>query len=250
MFSSTLFETLPTYLLQKLANFYERVSQQSKLQSTSHRMSVGEHRVYDLVNCGHRKSFAVGARATTIVHNCGYGAGAGKIRMGLAQQGVEMSLNEAKRMHTAYWALFSQVKAFGRWLEAMWENNGGWWLNGIGIPLCLAEDYKRDIVNRHCQGTGHSIFTLFTVVLAQALEEQDIWYAPFIWDIHDCVSFECRDEDREAVQRIVDVDVVQRVNAILGEGYVDAVKLKWDANIVKTWAEDKTEAGSVESWGV
>ena len=109
---------------------------------------------------------------------------------------------------------------------------------------------KTPFIVSNCQGTGHCIFTLFTVVLAQALEEQDIWYAPFIWDIHDCVSFECRDEDREEVQRIVDVDVVQRVNAILGEGYVDAVKLKWDANIVKTWAEDKTEAGSVESWGV
>jgi hypothetical protein len=161
-----------------------------------------------------------------------------------------MSLFEAKRMHTAYWDLFAQVKAFGRWLEAQWENNGGWWLNGIGIPQCVAEDYKRDIINRDIQGTGHLIFTLFTIILAQELQARGIWYAPFIWDIHDCVSFECRDEDKPRVQEVVDVVVVQRVNEILAGGAADAVKLKWDANIVKTWAEDKTEAGSVKDWGV
>ena len=180
----------------------------------------------------------------------GYSAGANRIRIGLAQQGVEMSLNEAKRMHTAYWALFAQVKSCTRWLEAQWERNGGWFLNGIGLPVCVADDYLRDILNRDVQSTGHGIFTLFTVILAQALQEQGIWYSPFIWDLHDCVALECRDEDRAEVQRIVDVLVVERVNQMLGEGYSEAVQLKWDANVVKTWAEDKTEAATVETWGV
>lgn len=246
MFSQTLCETLPTYLLRKLSSFYEKERLRRRLHPTSPEMLVGERRVYDLVNCGPRQSFVVGPINPIMVHNCGYGAGPGKIRLGLSQQGVEMSMAEAKRLHQAYWALFAQVKAFGRWLEAQWENNGGWWLNGIGRPLCVAADYKRDIINRDIQSTGHDCFMLFCKVTAEELQRAGIRYVPYVWDLHDCCSVEVPDEQVAEAKRIIDDVVPARVAEILG----GTVRLKWDANPVSKWSEDKTEAMSLTQEGV
>jgi DNA polymerase I-like protein with 3'-5' exonuclease and polymerase domains len=175
-----------------------------------------------------------------------YGAGPGKIRSTLAMDGVEISLNEAKRMHGAYWGIYKGVKQYGRWLEAQWERNGGWVLNGIGRPICVAEDFKRDLVNRVCQSTGHDLFMAFAALLSEELDKADIQYKPFNWDLHDACYFLVPDEYVSVARNIVDVVVVQRAAELLG----GKVGLKWDANVCKTVADDKTESMSVKDLGV
>jgi hypothetical protein len=175
-----------------------------------------------------------------------YGAGAGKIRLGLAEQGIEVSLAEAKRLHTAYWKLFAQVKNYEKWLRAQWENNGGWWLNPIGRPVCADERKLKDLCNVDCQSGGHDIFLLFTKVLAEELTARGVVYQPWNYDIHDCTALEIDKEDVEVVREVVDKVVPDKVNAILG----GVVRLKWEANFVECWAEDKTESPSIDELGV
>lgn len=175
-----------------------------------------------------------------------YGAGPGKIRATLGTDGVEISLGEAKRMHAAYWALYAGVRTYARWLEAQWERNGGWVLNGIGRPVAVAEDFKRDLVNRVVQSTGHDVFMLFTVILAEELARAGILCKPFNHDLHDACYFLVPEKDTEAARHIVDVVVVERVAQILG----GSVKMKWDAAACRTVADDKTEAASLLAEGV
>jgi DNA polymerase family A/3'-5' exonuclease len=186
------------------------------------------------------------AIAKSIVLGASYGAGPAKIRQTLGLQGIEISLGEAKQLHQGYWRLFAGVKQYARWLEAQWERNGGWVLNGIGRPVCVAEDFKRDLVNRVVQSAGHDCFMSFSKLLAQALGNAGIPYKPFNWDLHDACYFLVPDEYVSVARNIVDVVVVQQAARILGGN----VGLKWDANVCKTVADDKTESMSVKDLGV
>jgi hypothetical protein len=223
-----------------------RVNSWKKSRRTYQQTSEDVSKVYDLVNCGPRQSFVVGLTKPFVVHNCSYGAGPGKIRESLGMQGIEISLGEAKQLHQGYWRLFAGVKQYGRWLEAQWERNGGWVLNGIGRPVCVAEDFKRDLVNRVVQSAGHDCFMLFAKVLAEELTKAGIQYKPFNWDLHDACYFLVPDGDVEKARHIVDVVVVKRVAEIVRGN----VTLKWDANVCKTVADDKTESMSVKDLGV
>jgi hypothetical protein len=178
--------------------------------------------------------------------SAGYSAGPGKIRMGLSGQGIEVSLGEAKRLHSAYWGLFAQVKKYEKWLKAQWERNGGWWLNPIGRPVCADERKLKDLCNVDCQSGGHDIFLLFTKVLAEELSKRGIVYQPWNYDIHDCTALEIDERDVDEVREVVDKVVPDKVNALLG----GVVRLKWEANFVKCWAEDKTESPSIDELGV
>jgi hypothetical protein len=44
--------------------------------------------------------------------------------------------------------LYKGVKKWERHLEALWEKNGGWILNGIGRPVCIDRMYLKDRANR------------------------------------------------------------------------------------------------------
>jgi DNA polymerase I-like protein with 3'-5' exonuclease and polymerase domains len=166
--------------------------------------------------------------------------------MGLSEQGIEVSLGEAKRLHSAYWDLFAQVKKYEKWLKAQWERNGGWWLNPIGRPVCADERKLKDLCNVDCQSGGHDIFLLFTKVLAEELDKRGIVYQPWNYDIHDCTALEIDEGDVDEVREVVDKVVPDKVNALLG----GVVRLKWEANFVKCWAEDKTESPSIDELGV
>lgn len=166
-----------------------------------------------------------------------YGAGPGKIRQGLALQGVDVSMAEAKSMHSRYWELFAAVKDYEKFLLAQWERSGGWFINPIGRPICVAQDYTKDIVNRSIQSAGHDCFVLFLQVLSQTLSEYDLPYAPYIWDVHDCVMLEVPEDKAVDCKKLLDGEVLNRLNYFLN----GAVKLKGDANVVDNWAQDKFE---------
>lgn len=166
-----------------------------------------------------------------------YGAGPNKIRQGLALQGIEISLAEAKSMHSRYWELFAAVKDYEKFLLAQWERTGGWFLNPIGRPMGVSSDYLKDIVNRSIQGSGHDIFVLLNVFVERVFMRERISYAPYVWDIHDCVMLEVPEEQAAQAKQLLDGKVLDELNSFLN----GSVKFKGDANIVDNWAQDKFE---------
>ena len=166
-----------------------------------------------------------------------YGASANKIRQALGLQGIEVSSQQAKSMHEKYWKLFAQVKAYEQFLVAQWERTGGWFLNPFGRPICVAQDYVRDIINRSIQSAGHDCFIVFLAVMVEVLRKREIEYAPYIWDIHDCVMFEVPERQADECKKILDAEVLEEVNFLLD----GQVKLKGAANVVNNWWEDKQE---------
>ena len=91
-----------------------------------------------------------------VVHlSAGYGAGPGTIYATLIQAGVVITLDEVKAIHKAYWALFGGVIEYQKKLKAEWAENGGWFINGRGMPVAVADNLEKDILNRCIQNTGH-----------------------------------------------------------------------------------------------
>lgn len=225
-----LFVTIPTFLLQKLVSFYEKVRLWKRLHPTYHVTSEEGRRVYDLVNCGPRQRFVVSPTNPLIVHNCSYGAGAGKIA-----QSLGISYEEAKEMHTKYWKLFAKVKQYETFLQTQWERNEGWILNPIGRPLAVAQDYLRDVVNRSIQSGGHDCFVLYLSILSDCLRVNGIDYKPYIWDLHDAVMLTVPEDQVEDAVHIMDHTAMNLLNEKLG----GKVKLKGETNVVDNWAADK-----------
>lgn len=164
-----------------------------------------------------------------------YGAGAGKIQQSLKLQGIDISFDEAKRMHTAYWELFSKIKQYETFLKIQWERNGGWFLNPMGRPIAVAQDYLRDIVNRSIQSGGHDAFVLYLSILSEKLRDAAINYKPYIWDLHDAVMLTVPEEEVEQTVHILDVVAMDELNGKLG----GTIRLKGETNVVNNWAEDK-----------
>ena len=189
------------------------------------------------MNCGSLNRFVVSAKTPMIVHNCSYGAGAGKIRQSLGSSGIEISMSETKRLHTKYWELFDGVKAYERHLVSMWESNGGWFFNPAGLPQAIAQDRIRDITNSSIQGGSHYLFMVMTKVLCDVFKENGIDYRPYVWDIHDCVMFTVPKEQALRAKELADGLIIERFN----EAIHGSVTLRADANIVDNWWDDKKE---------
>jgi len=185
------------------------------------------------------KKEAKGARQIAkVIHlAASYGASANKIRQALGLQGIEISSGEAKAMHEKYWKLFAQVKLYEQFLLAQWERSGGWFLNPMGRPIAVAQDYVRDIINRSIQSAGHDAFIVLTNVVAEVLLANEIRYAPYIWDIHDCVMLEVPAEQADKCKELLDTTMLEELNSRLD----GPVKLKGTANVVDNWWADKQE---------
>jgi hypothetical protein len=60
------------------------------------------------------------------------------------------------------------------------------------------------------------------------------WY-PFIWDLHDCITVEVREEDAAAAKRILEQVAYEELNRWMGS----AIGLKGEAVVGKTWGDLK-----------
>jgi DNA polymerase I-like protein with 3'-5' exonuclease and polymerase domains len=101
----------------------------------------------------------------------------------------------------------------------------------------VASDYLKDIVNRSIQGSGHDIFVLFNMFVERVFMRERISYAPYVWDIHDCVMLEVPEEQAQRAKELLDGPVLDELNSFLN----GSVKFKGEANIVDNWAQDKFE---------
>lgn len=176
--SRLLFEIIPTYLLHMLENYFKQVAA-SKTSLTGHRP------VYDLVNSGPNHRFMVLGKGVMTVHNCGYGMGPNKLKDTLNLEGIPCTGDEAFQLWTAYWNLFSGIKKYEKTLQREWERRHGWVRGLWGQPVCVAEDYKKDLVNRVVQGSGHLFQMKVIEHLFRLRQERGLHYQGLIWDFHD-----------------------------------------------------------------
>lgn len=123
----------------------------------------------------------------------GYGAGAGKIWKTLLSQGVELSFEEARQIHSDYWQLFKRVKAFEEELKETRVNNGGWIVDGLGLPITIGKHKLKDILNTLIQGTGHRILVRHIANVMKLRDKKKVPFGIWIADFHDELITECQD---------------------------------------------------------
>lgn len=165
-----------------------------------------------------------------------YGAGPNKIRQTLSLEGIEMSLDEVRKIHQGYWNLYGGVKRYEKFLQAQWERNGGWVLSPIGTPICIDRMYIKDIINRNIQNSGHSILLIGLSTLITLLDHYGVPWNPIVADYHDEVLFEVPEEYAEKAVELVGI-MFEELNKVLNS----TVKLKGDTVICRSLADAKLE---------
>jgi hypothetical protein len=164
-----------------------------------------------------------------------YGMGAPKLQRTLRLEGIDISLEEAQRIHAGYWQLYRGVKEFEAELLRQMDLNGGWVLNGIGRPVGIANGYERDIVNRVVQSTGHDCHIFYIQIFTRMLNDAGIPWSSIILDMHDQAIIEVDEKHAETVKEIMGVHAYRELNAMLN----GRIPLRGEANIVRNLAEAK-----------
>jgi DNA polymerase I-like protein with 3'-5' exonuclease and polymerase domains len=126
-----------------------------------------------------------------------YGAGPKKIHETLNMQGVRISETAVREIHYQYWELYKGIKLWEAQLLDKWRVNNGWVLNGIGRPIGVHPDYKKDIVNRVIQSTGHDILVHYIYILDKWLRKHLGTYTPIVIDLHDQTIIEVPENRQE-----------------------------------------------------
>lgn len=130
-----------------------------------------------------------------IVLSTGYGAGAPKIKSELAIEGIDLSIDECKILINSYWDTFKYVRAWDKILQREWRENGGYVINGRGLPVAIHEKILHKILNKHVQSTGHWYLSRWLFHISNIRREFNIKTVPFIPDFHDATYWRCREED-------------------------------------------------------
>jgi hypothetical protein len=166
-----------------------------------------------------------------------YGSGITKKYRTLKLQGFKFSLNEVKDLQARLNKVFEGKKAYGRKLEAEWIRNNGFILDGLGFPLAVAEEKKKDLCNRTTQRTGHMILMIQIAEVYKRLVKEGIWFEWLIYDYHDEFDLIVNIEDVEKVCKIV-AEVTEWINKDLLKALV---VLKSEPQIANSMAEIKVE---------
>ena len=174
-----------------------------------------------------------------VMLSSGYGAGVYKIWTTLKLQGVDITQQDVQQIYDDYWGpdLFGGIRSFQSQLEREWRENKGWCLDALGCSVPVAEKLKRDLMNRCCQRSGHSILMLFLgQFLRPGLVAAGIdfnWYIP---DLHDETIYEVRSE-----QALHALDIhraaVDSLNQMLG----GVTTIKMEPKLMRSLAERKDD---------
>lgn len=170
----------------------------------------------------------------TVVLACQYGAGVNKILQTLEADGILLSYEEVALIHSSYWRLFAQLKDFAKSLEYEWRRNKGWILNGLGRPMAVSEDYRKDLLNRFVQSTGHDILTKYIYILSHSLDKYQIPWKPLIIDFHDATTVEVPEGYGQVV-----VAVMDEAMSLLNVELQGSIRLRGVPVVGRTLAEVK-----------
>jgi len=183
--------------------------------------------------CKHERS--IYCKKTVL--SAAYGAGWKKMHQEFQLAGADVSEEDAQGIHASYWDTFAGVKRYGYRLLEEWRVRGGWVLSGTGRPIAVDEKYKKDIVNRVCQATGHDIHMMYVKIIKQLFIDAGIEVRPIVLDWHDQSIVQCRKEDAKQVAFLMEKAAYKLLNAKLG----GIIPMEGEAMIVRNMAECKLE---------
>lgn len=138
-----------------------------------------------------------------------YGLGAAKLSGKL-----DISREEAKTILTALDRRFRGVKIYEESLQEQWRRNGGYIINGRGMPIACHPKKLKDILNRQIQSTGHAVLSRFLYHM-KSLQPDPTIFKPYIPDYHDETIWAVK---KGYEQELIDMynDSMSKTNAELG----------------------------------
>jgi hypothetical protein len=173
----------------------------------------------------------------TVVLAKQYRAGVKKINQTLRLNGVNLTYSEVENICQVYDETFKGVKEFSYLLEREWEERNGWVYNGLGRPMTVAESYKKDLVNRVIQSTGHDIHMKLIRIFRRLMQTSKIPFKWVIADFHDQFIIECSVLHAEKIKDLL----IPKAFDILNEELQGLIPIKGDPKIVPSMAEAKLE---------
>jgi DNA polymerase-1 len=182
------------------------------------------------------------AVAKIVVLAANYNAGPLKIQETLKFAGIDLTVPEVRKIHLAYWRLFSGVKRFEEKLHDMWTVRSGWIPSILGTPICVDAEYVKDIVNRFCQTSGHQVLQLWISHIARLREERGVTMYPWLVDFHDETIWEVPEDQAEAAAQILREALVAT-----NEEIAMGIPIKGPPMIVDNLAQIK-DPGGYEKW--
>jgi DNA polymerase I-like protein with 3'-5' exonuclease and polymerase domains len=97
----------------------------------------------------------------------------------------------------------------------LWYANRGYILNARGLPMAVPHKFKKDLMNRFIQSTGHCILQLWLLNIKKLSDERGYYLQPIIPDFHDAGIFMVREEDSMEAKKIME-DALKETNNVLG----------------------------------
>ena len=164
----------------------------------------------------------------------GYGAGANKIWKTLLGQGIELSLDDAKQIHKDYWHLFRRIKDYEQELLGERENNGGYIIDGIGMPVTIGKFKKKDILNSLIQGTGHRVLVRHIANVMKLRDKSGLDFKFWIADIHDQTTIETPTHLTQAV-----LELFREAEDLTNAGLGGIINLKIEPEAAQNFAPFK-----------
>jgi len=173
-----------------------------------------------------------------VIHlSAGYGAGADKIYDTLIASGISITLQEVITIREMYWKVFEGVVKFRERLESIHQANRGFYEDGLGTPVSVHRDYRKDILNRCIQRTGHMILVKYLYHLTQIRKENRAFdMLPVVVDFHDETVWQAPKELAHKYS-IFFHEAWERTNKELG----GIIPLTGDPMVCKSFADFKCE---------
>lgn len=165
-----------------------------------------------------------------------YKAGAAAIYRKLINNGVETTLDSAISLRKAYWspAIFGRVAEWEKELIELRNNNGGWLIDGLGLPVTISKDKLKDVLNSVVQSTGHRILVRHIANIMKLRDARKIPFHFWIADIHDQTTVECLDKDVEDV-----LDLFRAAEVVTNEQLGGNVYFKIEPEVAKNFVPFK-----------
>lgn len=119
----------------------------------------------------------------------------------LTKAGFPTTIEEAAVFVNRYWSKYVEVKRFAERLEGFWEQSGGYCRSVAGAYVFVPKAFKKDLMSRVVQRSGHEILIGFVKELYRLAVERQLKIVPVLPDIHDSHSAACPVEQKELVKQ-------------------------------------------------
>lgn len=130
-----------------------------------------------------------------------YGAQPTKLQLMYKGEGIDISLDSCTLLFHNYWQLLSGVKKFEEELRQEWRARKGFILDGFGLPRCVPQEARKDLLNRFVQSTGHGVLLRFLLNISKLRKERGLRMIPVIPDLHDETIWQA--PEREVEQSVI-----------------------------------------------